>query len=457
MFIMSPYLQMVKKDGYAVVWNSLFGQPQILNNEGLELLSLFTIPKSINEIECLHIFDHARETIKSLTQVYFIIPIDFNERKFLKRILEPYRSAVEEGKNIEYLSLIMSELCNFECTYCISNSMINASYRNDNKKRIMDFKTAKRAIDIFLSTIAANGRDDPYVNFGGGEPLLNWEVLRQVLYYCHEEYGKKFRFTFRLNTNASLITEEIAMVLKKFNVTISLSLDGLEDANDLVRISKSGESSFKQIIRAISILNKINFGVNGFSTTVTEKNFGLIDERLLVFAETNKFKDMRIDLDVIHMLPIPVSRVVKKILYLKSEAELRGLHLTGFWERPAENFNYSILERSTAFCGGAMGRSMCVSPSMEVFVCGYSAKKIADLAIDKKINTSAYVDMITSRFVGQIERCIGCKIEGQCLGGCCITEEFSGLNNNAALDYNCKLYQAMTDELFKISLRNALK
>lgn len=117
MFIMSPHLQMVKKDGYAVVWNSLFGQPQILNNEGLELLSLFTIPKSINEIECLHIFDHAQEAIKSLAQVYFLIPPDFNERKFLKRILGPYRSAVEEGKNIEYLSLIMSELCNFKCTY----------------------------------------------------------------------------------------------------------------------------------------------------------------------------------------------------------------------------------------------------------------------------------------------------------------------------------------------------
>lgn len=444
----SPYLQIVKNGEMFVIWHSLFGYPKIMNKEAIELLNSFSVPKKIEKNQI--------KNVKMLQDCYFLVPTDFNERRFLKKKLLTYKNSTEKGENIEYLSLIISELCNFSCKYCISNSMINASYRRNNKVKIMNFETAKQIIDNFLSIMGANGRNDPYINFGGGEPLLNWKIIERVLTYCEGKYGKTFQFTFRINTNASLITPEIAGMLKKYGVKIALSLDGLKDANDKVRISKSGRGTFDKIISAMNILSDANFGVDGFSATVAEDNFNLTDESLIYFAEAKGLSDLRIDLDVIHMLSIPVETAAKKLISLKRLAKSRNINLTGFWERPVENLNFSILEKHIAFCGGVAGRSVCVNPNGEAFICGYSANKIANVLKTKTVNSQRYIDIVNGRLVGQIKRCEGCMIEGQCIGGCYITEEYHSLRKNDALAYNCNLYRLMTIELLNDSLKEAL-
>lgn len=299
-----------------------------------------------------------------------------------------------------------------------------------------------------------NGRSDPYINFGGGEPLLNWETISRVLAYCEEKYGKKFQFTFRINTNASLITPKIARTLKKYGVKIALSLDGLKEANDKVRILKSGGGTFDKIILAMNVLSQVDFGVDGFSTTIAEDNFNLIDGNLIYFAAEKGLLDIRLDLDVIHMLSMPIKTAAQKLIALKRLAESKNINLTGFWERPVENLNSSILEKHIAFCGGVAGRSVCVNPNGEAFICGYSANKIADILQTETVNSLRYIDIVNSRLVGEIKRCEGCIIEGQCIGGCYITEEYNSLRKNDALTYNCDLYRLMTIELLKDSLRS---
>jgi len=373
----------------------------------------------------------------------------------LKEKVKEYSESAAGGKNIEYLSLILSENCNFACSYCISNSMISASHRKTNKKKVMSAETAIRAIDIFLSILAENNKGCAYINFGGGEPLINAIVMKCVLEYCCEKYGRAFDFKFRINTNASFINRDIAEALKKYDVKPAISLDGQRDANNKVRMTKAGKGTFDQIFRGIQALRQVDFAPQGFSTTVTENNFDLISEGLIRFAKEEGFIDLCIDLDVIHLLSIPVEAAVKKLLILKQIAREEGINLSGLWERPAENLNSSILEKHIAFCGGVVGKSMCVSPSEEVFICGYSGKPFADLSKEEIKASSVYNDIVTGRLAGGIERCKGCSIEGQCLGGCFITEEFNDLKKEAALSYNCFLYRKMTAELLKISLKEA--
>ena len=334
--------------------------------------------------------------------------------------------------------------------------MITASERNSNKTRIMTENIALRAVDIFLSILKQNGKSDAYINFGGGEPLLNRSVIESVLNYCHTKYGKKFKFNFRINTNASLVTPEVAGLLKTYDVKPAISLDGLESANDKVRKTKSGNGTFNKIINGINNLEKVNYAAQGFSTTVTEENFDLIDDSLIDFAEKRDLGDIRIDLDVIHLLSIPIESVIQKIMNLKTLAESKGMHLAGFWERPAENLNNSILEKHIAFCGGIAGKSMCVSPSEEIFICGYSGKKFSSLSQEEILSSKTYDCIVTGRLAGRIKRCKDCPIEGQCIGGCFITEEFNDLDKKAALSYNCELYQRMTAELLKKSLKEAI-
>gem|GEM_PF-587883 len=452
----SQYVQFIEDGEMAVVWHSLFGYPQIVNRNGLELIDAFSNPIGVDEIKKAEKFDEIDENVAILKNSFMLVPPDFNERSFLEKKTLSYNEAISDGKNIEYLSIIPSEKCNFCCTYCISNSMIDVSYRKGNKKRIMSWETAKKAIDVFLSILRSHNKKQAYINFGGGEPLLNWKLVDRTLSYCQNVYEKDFEFIFRINTNASLINRNVAETLKAHGVKIALSMDGLSGANDKVRISKSGVNSFVQIIKAMDILSDINFGLTGFSTTITEENFDLIDENLILFAQKRGFIDLRVDLDVIHMLSVPVDVAAQKLLYLKSFAESKGIQVTGFWERPIENANHSVLERNIAFCGGIAGKSMCVNPSEDVFICGYSAKKFASLSRAAIISSDIYKNIVSARMVGNIDRCKNCIIEGQCVGGCHITEEFGEVGNNLALQYNCELYRTMTLELFKDSLRKAI-
>lgn len=316
----------------------------------------------------------------------------------------------------------------------------------------MSLKTATKTIDIFLSILKDNNKSEAYINFGGGEPLMNYKVINSVLEYCLKKYGNLFKFKFRINTNASLITPKIAEMLRFYDIKPAVSLDGLESANNAVRKKKSGQDTFNQILTGMKNLSAIGYANQGFSATITEDNFYQIDERLIDFAEKNKFIDLRLDVDVIHLLSIPVEEVVNKLIDLKKIATARGLHVSGFWERPSENLNYSILDKHIAFCGAVAGKSMCVSPSEEVYVCGYSSNNFANLSKSDILISAAYQKLIKNKMVGRIERCKGCSIEGQCIGGCYITEEFNNLNKESALNYNCELYRRMMQELLKISL-----
>lgn len=454
--ITSQFLQTIygDKKTEAIVYHSLFGFPQILNADALDLLSTFSVPSSVSGIVSLNSFVDAEENIRILERLFFLIPPDFNERDYIRKIsTEHYLPSIQSGERIEYLSLILSEQCNFSCQYCISNSMLAASDRGLSKKKIMSEEMAKEAVDRFFTETKKSGKNSVYINFGGGEPLINWDVMLRVMEYCTAKYADTFQITFSINTNGSLINESIASQLKRFGVKIALSLDGLEHGNNAVRIFRSGQGTYSSIIRAMDILGQIDFGVNGLSTTVTERNFPEIDERFIDFAIKRSLNEVRIDLDVIHMTSVPVQEAANRLLHLKRYGAVRGVNVTGFWERSAENLNFSITEKHMGFCGGIVGKSMCVSPDGKVYVCGYSARAYADIKdLNPSMATSVYFEIVANRLLNGQPGCRNCQIEGQCTGGCFITEEFSGLEANNAASYNCQLFRIMTTELLRNSL-----
>jgi uncharacterized protein len=455
----SKYLQVIEsgKCPFVLVYSSLFGFPQIMDENGLKLLSEFSNGNDVDEVIIKNYYDGIEEQIGELERIYFLLPSELDERKLLKDIIyDIHLPKIEKGSNIEYLSLILSEECNFGCQYCISNSMICASDRKENKVKLMKQEMAKRAIDRFFKVLKDHGKKEAYINFGGGEPLLNWSIMIGVIEYCKKAYAKDFTIVFSVNTNGSLIDEYKAKKMKEHNVKIAISLDGLEAANDKVRVYKTGSGTFKSIICAMDIFRKIEYDITGFSTTVNERNFHHIDEKIVDFALERKLREIRIDLDVIHMLNIPISEAIQKLLKIKRYGMEKGISITGFWERPTENLNFSIVEKHTGFCGGIVGKSMCVSPSGGIYICGYSATEYANINNEAEINSKNYFDIISGRLIRQRQSCENCPIEGQCVGGCFITEEFSRLSDDNALRYNCELYRLITTQLLKDNLNEVL-
>lgn len=453
----SSFVQHVVDGDNAVVWHSLFGNPKIVSVETLEFLELFTMPTTINNQFGEALSREDLSAIDELEKSYFLVLEGFDDRAFLEQRKREKEHEIENGSLVNYLELIMSEACNFGCTYCIHFKNLGTSQRIRSHKKLMQFDTAQISIDNYLEVLAKNNKHVAEINFGGGEPLLVWPVIKQVLEYCTMVYGSRFDFRFSLNTNAALLTHEIAKTLKEYSVEIATSLDGLQTGNDRVRLTKGGQGTFMAIVNGLEILSDVGYPVTGFSVTVTEENFNEIDESVIDWAINHGMCQVRIDLDVIGMVGIPVDTITEKLVRLRKYASERGVDIPGFWSRPAENLNDSALENRVAFCGAVRGNSLCVAPSGDVYACGYSNICIGSALFSSQsfLPDTPYYLFVKNHGIGSLNMCKGCIIEGQCGGGCNITHEFAFATETVKIERMCDLYRHMTKEILREQLREA--
>ncbi|MFH1393243.1 MAG: radical SAM protein [Patescibacteria group bacterium] len=448
--IKSQFIQVIKNNNKAIIWHSLFGNPKIVSRDTITLLDVFSNSRPISSVLGeYNIGENGREVIRDLIASHYLISENFDERKFLAKCMQWRRESITSGSLIDYLELIISEACNFRCTYCIHFNNLKTSDRIKNPKKFMTFKIAKDAVDQYLKILRRHGKNIASVNFGGGEPLLAWPVIVQVIEYCQLKYSEKFKFKLSINTNASLITADIARKLKKYHVKIASSLDGLRDGNDQVRLTKSGGGTFKAIMRGFDNLVEQGYPLKGIAVTVNEKNFPFLDEKIINWASGRHMKEIRIDIDIVGMVRISIKDIVAKLMRIRQYAKSREIEIAGFWSRPAENLNDSTLNAHIAFCGAVRGNSICVNPSGDIYGCGYSTKRLGALHQIESFYDygSRYHLFVRDHLTGAIEMCRGCIIEGQCGGGCNITQEFARTAKTTKIKRMCAFYRKMTREL----------
>ena len=155
----------------------------------------------------------------------------------------------EESLKCSQLVIELTGNCNLACKYCIYNEGFEGN-RNFNTSNI-DFETAKKAIDYVYS------HRDPErvaITFYGGEPLLNFPVMRQCIDYSLATL-QDVKVTFSFTTNMTLMNKEIASYLARVpNLGILVSMDGPEEIHDLQRVYRGGKGSFHDAYRGLKIL-----------------------------------------------------------------------------------------------------------------------------------------------------------------------------------------------------------
>ncbi len=454
----SHFIQTIRGEEGYVIWHSLFGNPRIVSEEVLEFLNLFGTPHTLNNVIDADNTDDVQMTIiKDLISDNYLVSQGLDERRFLAKKMAEREHTIISGSLITYLELIMSEVCNFRCTYCIHFNNLETSDRINSPMKFMQYDIAKEAVDRYLGILRRHGKRIAEINFGGGEPLLAWSVIKRVFEYCHSAYGMEFEFHFSINTNASLITQIIAKTLKEYHVKVASSLDGLREGNDRVRLMKSGGGTFFQILRGFNKLARVGYPLDGIAVTVNEQNFPTLDESIVDWAVEHIMSEIRIDIDIVGMVEIPIENIVEKLMRIRRYAEDRKIYVAGFWSRPAENLNNSTLNSHIAFCGAVRGNSICINPSGNIYGCGYSNIQFGTLTQFgdlHKIN-SQYHRFVKGHLTGMMEMCKGCMIEGQCGGGCNITQEFAQTAKTTKIERMCNFYRQMTRELLLEQLRES--
>lgn len=169
-------------------------------------------------------------------------------------------------KILGVLCLMLTEGCNLRCRYCF----IEHKFAKNHIFRSLTPEMAKTGIDVFIRHLPKSIEDgllDPTISFYGGEPLINFKTLEWSLQYIADkkESGKLPSNTFlTLNTNATLVSAQIARVLKKYNVAASVSLDGPQLIHNKARPDVFGKGSFTKVINGINLLreHRVDMGIS---------------------------------------------------------------------------------------------------------------------------------------------------------------------------------------------------
>lgn len=179
-----------------------------------------------------------------------------------------YRNSVQlfaERKTVvKALCLHVAHACNLACRYCFAGE---GEYNGE--RGLMSYETGKQALDFLIAN--SGNRVNLEVDFFGGEPLLNWDVVKRLVAYGRsqeKEHNKKFRFT--LTTNGVLINDEVIEFCNKEMSNVVLSLDGRKSVHDHMRPFRNGDGSYDKIIPLLKKFadsrNQENYYVRGTFT-----------------------------------------------------------------------------------------------------------------------------------------------------------------------------------------------
>ncbi|MCL2052317.1 MAG: Cys-rich peptide radical SAM maturase CcpM [Lachnospiraceae bacterium] len=194
----------------------------------------FKVPSELKEL-MTHGYLNPESAVREIRHAYTDCLNTFLERKIAK------------------ITLQLTQDCNLRCKYCIYSEVHSLSQRSHSAKS-MSWETAKKAIDF----LREHSVDSPNVNIGfyGGEPLLEFPLLKKIIAYSKESFlGKEI--SFNMTTNGTVLNDEMIMYLKDENVTLMISLDGPKEINDLNRVFADGTGTFDTVAERVNRVKEI--------------------------------------------------------------------------------------------------------------------------------------------------------------------------------------------------------
>ncbi len=157
---------------------------------------------------------------------------------------------------VKALCLHIAHTCNLNCSYCFASQ---GKYHGE--RAVMSFEVGKRALDFLIEN--SGSRHNLEVDFFGGEPLMNFDVVKQLVAYARsieKEKGKNFRFT--LTTNGMLIDDDVIDFANREMSNVVLSLDGRKEIHDRFRVDYAGNGSWDKIVPKFQKLVQARGGKN---------------------------------------------------------------------------------------------------------------------------------------------------------------------------------------------------
>ena len=234
-----------KQGGFNIVLDAVSGSIHIFDEIAYDMIDLFpynTKEEVIESIFSKYKNDADKEEIEECYEQ--IAELKESGKLFAEDTYANMAGELKEKTSgvIKALCLHVAHTCNLNCSYCFASQ---GKYQGE--RAIMSLETGKRALDFLIEN--SGTRHNLEVDFFGGEPLMNFDMVKELVKYARErekETGKNFRFT--LTTNGVLIDDDVIEFANREMSNVVLSLDGRKEVHDRFRVDYNGVGSWEKIV-----------------------------------------------------------------------------------------------------------------------------------------------------------------------------------------------------------------
>ncbi|MBR6742234.1 MAG: thioether cross-link-forming SCIFF peptide maturase [Clostridia bacterium] len=453
-----------KLGGYNIVLDVCSGAVHAVDEVAYDIISVF---EEHTKNEVLDIIknkyaDRTDITQKDIEECYDqVLSLKEDGQMFAPDTFESMAGKLKEKTAgvVKALCLHIAHTCNLNCSYCFASQ---GKYHGE--RAVMSFEVGKRALDFLVEN--SGTRRNLEVDFFGGEPLMNFEVVKQLVAYARsieKEKGKNFRFT--LTTNGVLVDDDVIDFANRECSNVVLSLDGRKEVHDRFRVDYAGNGSWEKIVPKFQKFVEARGGKDYYMRGT------------FTHANPDFLRDVRVMLDLgfneLSMEPVvcpegdPSALTEEDLpIVLSQYEELANLMLEKDKEgKPFTFYHYMIdleggpcIYKRISGCGSGT-EYMAVTPWGDLYPChqfvGEERFKLGD--IYNGVTNKEIQNEFAACNVYAHKECKDCWARLYCSGGCAANAYHATGSVRGVYEYGCKLFKKRMECAIMVAIDRALR
>ena len=453
-----------KFNGRNIVLDVCSGAVHVVDDPTYDIISMFetndleTIKKAVTE----KYKDRDDVTEKDIENCYAqLLEMQKNGQLFTADSFEPMAGTLKARTSgvVKALCLHIAHTCNLNCSYCFASQ---GKYHGE--RALMSYEVGKRALDFLIEN--SGTRRNLEVDFFGGEPLMNFDVVKQLVAYARsieKEKNKNFRFT--LTTNGVLVDDDVIEFSNREMSNVVLSLDGRKEVHDRYRVDYAGNGSWEKIVPKFQKFVNARGGKNYYMRgTFTHANPDFLEDIKtmldLGFSELSMEPVVAASDD-----PAALTEADKPVV-MKQYEDLAKLMLERDKEGKPFTFYHYMLDLKGGPCiykrisgCGSGTEYMAVTPWGDLYPChqfvGDEKFKLGD--IWSGVNNKKIQDEFASCNVYAREECRDCWARLYCSGGCAANAYHATGSVKGVYKYGCDLFKKRMECAIAVAVERELR
>ncbi|MBE6757187.1 MAG: thioether cross-link-forming SCIFF peptide maturase [Ruminococcaceae bacterium] len=446
--------------GYNIVLDVCSGAVHAVDEIAYDIIALFET-QSREQIVAAMADKYADVTAADIEECYEqVVQLKEQGKLFTEDTFEPMAGALKQKTAgvVKALCLHIAHTCNLNCAYCFASQ---GKYHGD--RAVMSFEVGKQALDFLVEN--SGTRHNLEVDFFGGEPLMNFQVVKDLVAYARsieKEKGKNFRFT--LTTNGVLVDDDVIDFANRECSNVVLSLDGRKEVHDRYRVDYAGNGSWEKIVPKFQRFVEARGGKDYYMRgTFTHENpdflkdiqqmldlgFNELSMEPVVCAEGDAAALTEEDLPV-------VLEQYEKLAALMLQREREGNPFT-FYHYMIDLTGGPCIYKRISGCGSGT-EYMAVTPWGDLYPChqfvGEEKFKLGD--VWNGVTNAAVQEEFAACNVYAHEECRDCWARLYCSGGCAANAYHATGRVTGVYEYGCKLFRKRMECAIMLAVARAL-